>query len=52
MKINPKYSIPIIWVLILFCFLSLLGCATKETKNENKYETMGKALGTIGNGKK
>jgi len=47
-----KNIIPFIWILILFCLLLSLGCAAKETKIENKYETMGKALGTIGNGKK
>jgi len=39
------------FLIIAILLACLLGC-TKQPKVENKYETIGKALGTIGNGKK
>jgi len=46
MKIKPKYSIPIIWVIIIFCFLMSLSCTKKETY-PNKIDSIAKALSKI-----
>jgi len=48
MKIKPKYTIPIIWIIIIFCTLMSVGCSKpKEEKNPSNLELIGKALGTI-----
>jgi uncharacterized membrane protein YqjE len=45
MRYFEYYTIIVLIVLILA--VNLLGCVPKETKSENKYETIGKALGTL-----
>ena len=42
----------VVSLLIILILLGLLSCTPKQSQNENKYETISKALGTIGNGKK
>ena len=46
MKIKPKYSIPVIWVIILFCLLLTSSC-TKKENHPNKMDTIAKALSKL-----
>jgi len=46
MKIKPKYTIPVLWVIVIFCFLMAAGCAKKE-KYPTKLDTIAKALSKI-----
>lgn len=45
MKLKPKYTIPVLWVIIIFCFLMALGC-TKE-KYPNKLDTLAEAVSKL-----
>jgi tryptophan-rich sensory protein len=46
MKIKPKYTIPIIWTILIICFLMSISCTNKE-KYPNKIDTIAKALSKI-----
>ena len=46
MKIKPKYTIPVLWVIIIFCFLMAISCVKKE-KYPSKLDTIAKALSNI-----
>jgi hypothetical protein len=46
MKLKPKYTIPVLWVIIIFCFLMAISCVKKE-KYPSKLDTIAKALSNI-----
>jgi len=46
MKLKPKYTIPVLWVIIIFCFLMAISCVKKE-KYPNKLDTIAEALSKI-----
>jgi len=46
MKLKPKYTIPVLWVIIIFCFLMAASCTNKE-KYPNKLDTIAEALSKI-----
>ena len=46
MKIKPKYTIPVLWVIIVFYFLMAVSCTTNE-KYPNKMDSIAKALSKI-----
>jgi len=46
MKIKPKYTIPIIWIIIIFCTLMSVSC-TKKPESQNKFDSIIKGLEKI-----
>jgi hypothetical protein len=46
MKIKPKYTIPVLWVIIIFYFFMAVSCTTNE-KYPNKMDNIAKALSKI-----
>jgi len=46
MKIKPKYTIPALWIIIIFCFLMAISCTSKE-KYPNRLNTIAEALSKI-----
>jgi hypothetical protein len=46
MKIKPKYTILVLWIIIIFCFLMATSCTNKE-KYPNKLNTIAEALSKI-----
>ena len=46
MKIKPKYTIPALWIIIIFCFLMAVSCTSKE-KYTNKLNTIAEALSKL-----
>jgi len=46
MKIKPKYTIPVIWVIILFCLLMSVSCVKKENY-PSKMDSIAEALSKI-----
>ena len=47
LNVNPKYSIPIIWIIIIFCVLLLTSCVTKEEKRPNYFDNIAEQLSKL-----
>jgi len=46
MKLKPKHTIPVLWIIIIFSFLMTVSCTNKE-KYPNKLDTIAKALSKL-----
>ena len=46
MKIKPKYTIPILWIIIIFCFLTAVSCTNNE-KYPNKMDTLAEKISKL-----
>jgi len=46
MKLKPKYTIPVLWVIIIICFLMAASCTNKE-QYPNKLDTIAKQLSKL-----
>ena len=46
MKLKPKHTILVLWIIIIFCFLMAVSCTNKE-KYPNKLDTIAQALSKL-----
>jgi hypothetical protein len=46
MKLKPKHTIPVLWIIIISCFLMAVSCTNKE-KYPNKLDTIAQALSKL-----
>ena len=46
MKLKPKHTIPVLWIIIIFSFLMAVSCTNKE-KYPSKLDTIAQALSKL-----